>query len=391
MRSSFFLFMSPLFLVPLYDLIFYIPSSIWGPYKDLSDFFPLYLLIQSTLCIFLLYLLSIKNFTLKVNVSNYEDSGIGKFGYCCIFLVCVFLFLYLFHSVFSDFNFIKIFTNSARFYAKSKIGTAWVFFLYQFFLFLMLYDMYKSGVKKYRVVIFFLCVLIIALTGGRSSIISYMIFLVYIAIVVHGVIVPKKIVLTLVMFIFLIFSGNALLRSTVENSSEASVFSYLESDAFLLDFDNSFVLQDAIDYNYENGVSYLIFLEDLVYSFIPRAVYPNKPVSTAETRLVYSELLSDGRTTNYTFGIYGNAYLNFGYIGFLLATIVTIVVGFKYHNVFNRVHLRRTKDFFYIYFFMMFILVLRGGYFNIRIFMSFIVIFLSVCTYKAFIYLRFKV
>lgn len=374
--------LSPLFLATIYDLIFYIPSSTHPNYRDLNGFYTIFLFVQ---CLFylLIAVLSIYDFnqrTIQRNSFVSKRNGLGNSFYFLVLAICSTLFVFLFYSVFGDFNFEKIITNNSVFYAKSKIGTAWVFYLYQFFIFLMLYDMYKTKITGVKLIIYILCVVIIALTGGRSTIISYMVFLLFIHVVVHGCRLNFSVKIAFLFFILVIFGSNATLR----HGADSNFSDYINSNAFKLDFNSSFVLQDSLDYIEANDDYYFVAIKDLVYAFIPRAIYKDKPVSTAETRLVYEDMLSDGRTTNITFGVYGNMVINFGYVGFILAPLAYLAANYKYLKLCQNIHLRRSADFLWLYFFIMFIIVLRGGFFNMRIVLSLIVVCAAVTVYDFF-------
>lgn len=383
MRKLFIVVMSPLLLVALYDLIFYVPSALSGRYSDLGDFFPIYICLQSVFFVGFLLFLHSRTCMSKTYGGDVIEFNLGKglspWIYIVLFIACGGLFFFLLYSVFGSFELNNILSQNAKFYAKSKIGTAWVFFVYQFILFLMLFDIYKTGIRTLKVMVFISCVFLIALTGGRSSIIAYIMFLLFIAIAVYRVQIKTYITVLFLMFFFVILSANALLRG---GDTTATVTDYVESDAFILDFNNSFILQDTIDYIGKNQTPYGVFLEDILFAFIPRAIYPDKPVSTSETRLVYKDMLADGRTTNITFGIYGNAVLNFGYVGLFFSFVLTFFSGVQYKRVVDRIAKRRTIDFIWLYYFMMFTIVLRGGYFNLRLFMSFIVVVAVIATYS---------
>lgn len=389
MRTLLILFMSPLMLTAIYDLIFYLPSSLSNLYPDLYGFFSIYIILQSiffiSLSFFLASVMIKKSDNFKKEFFIKKD-GFNVFECFMLFLCCVILFLYLFYNVFGGFDFINIVINNSKFYAKSKVGTAWVFFLYQFILFLMLYDLYRTSFKTYKVVIIVLALVLLGFTGGRSALISLFIFVFFIYSIVHRKVIKKYYVLIALSLFFVIFVGNAILRG-----GEGNTFNdYIKSDAFLLDFNNSFVLQDSVDYVNNNDNFYLVSLQDFIYAFVPRSLMPEKPVSTAETRLVYRELLSDGRTTNITFGVYGNMIINFGFLGMLITPILVIGCNIFYLNMCNRIKNKRPLDFLLLYFFIMYILVLRGGFFNSRIFISLIFVLFAIFVYEFFSRVKFR-
>lgn len=392
MKTLLVFLMSPFFLAALYDTVFYLPSSTLSIYPDLNGIYTIFLSFQIFLyLIFAAYFVYTYNQNLlyktnsKLSLTNENRNGICFFYYIIIVSICVLLFLYLFYSVFGNFDFSQLITQNAKFYAQSKVGTAWVFFVYQFLIYLMLYDVYRSGFKNYKFYMIFFSIFLIALTGGRSTIISYLVLMSFIYFVVYEKAVRISLVISFACLFFAILSGNALLR----HGQDTSFVDYINSDAFKLDFNSSFVLQDSIDYVHNNDDHYLISLEDAYYSFIPRKLMPSKPVSTAETRLVYKDMLSDGRTTNITFGVYGNMVINFGYAGLFIGFLCFFIANYQYIRVCSRLSYRRAYDFVFLFFFMMFILVLRGGFFNMRVVLSLIVVSFAVLFYESLRKLRF--
>ncbi|MEZ8144282.1 hypothetical protein A1OK_22110 [Enterovibrio norvegicus FF-454] len=390
MKTLLVFLMSPFFLAALYDTIFYLPSSTLDIYPDLNGIYTFFLISQVLIyfclavCFTCLYNKNQLRFKSHTIVFSNMNRGINAFFYLVLIATCACLFLYLFYSVFGDFNFSQLLTHNAEFYAKSKVGTAWVFFVYQFLIFLMLYDIYKSGFRGYKVCILLLAILLIALTGGRSTIISYLVFIGFIYFFVYDKKVRISLVLIFVVLFIAIVSGNSLLR----HGQNTSFIDYVNSDAFKLDFNSSFVLQDSIDYVHSNNDHYFVALEDAYYAFIPRRVMPSKPVSTSETRLVYSDMLSDGRTTNITFGVYGNMIINFGYGGLFLGLLCLFLANYKYIKVCSRLAYRKATDFIFLFIFMMFVLILRGGFFNMRIVLSLIVVTAAVIVYESLRSLR---
>lgn len=94
-----------------------------------------------------------------------------------------------------------------------------------------------------------------------------------------------------------------------------------------------------------------------------RALDENKPLSTAETRLIYPDVAERG--TNYTFGLYGNLYLNLGYIGLALAPFLVFVLNFLYFRV-SLIGVRRSRDFLMLFLTFYTIQFARGGLINYR-------------------------
>lgn len=378
MQRFFFLILSPLFLTAVYDLIFYVQSA--KKYDELSDFFYEYLVVQPFAFLFLWIILSFITFRKgkKKELIVIPSKMIIVFAYAALFVLSGALYIYLFYSVFGNFYFFDIFENFGKFYAQSRIGTAWVIFLMQICIFFMVYDMFMSGFAKYKLAIFFLCLFMLIMTGGRTLAIIIIAMMFYVRLVVHGGKVPRKIIVASVAIFLAVFFINTVYRSGAENIAE-----YIGSKSSSMDFDNSKVFADSLRYERNNNHEILVSLEDFMYMFVPRRLYKEKPVSTAETRMVYSEMLEDGRTTNITFGIYGNLVVNLSAYSLFLAPMLVVLLGFIYHLYFCKGAKLKVGSFFLMTMFLFYPLVLRGGFINARIFLIFILIVIAVAIWHA--------
>ena len=235
----------------------------------------------------------------------------------------IFLYGFLIYQVFGVLNPSLVFENYDEFYSMSSTGTAWVFMLFYFFCFLVLYDFYMGAGGVIKTSIFIMMLTIIAATGGRSIIVVQIMFILFLHVVINKKTVGRIVIGCASIFVIAVFVGNAFLRSGGAES--------YGDEAAKLDFDNSFILNDVINYVNSNGPAYFVSLDDIYYFFVPRAFDESKPLSTAETRLIYSDVAERG--TNYTFGLYGNLYLNLGYIGLAFAPLVVVVLTFLYFRV----------------------------------------------------------
>ncbi|MCX9525728.1 hypothetical protein, partial [Vibrio cholerae] len=372
--------------------IFYVPSALFFGYSDLGAPFIVFIVVQSLL----LFLFSLFVYEKAAKVFNGRGKGVSNLDAEPGFLLqlfslfsVLFLLLYLFYSVFGNFDFTQLITHNARFYAKSKIGTAWVYFVIQFFIYILIYDVYKRKPTKLRLFLTVLAIMLTGLPGGRSTLILWLVSLIWICITVHAFRVNRFYMIVSALFFLLVFSGNAVLRS----GSIGNVGGYFTSDAFRHDFNSSYILQDSIDYVHDNDDYYGVALQDFLYAFLPRKIYPEKPVSTAETRLVYSDFLSDDRTTNITFGMYGNLVINLGYMGLFISPIIVAFFTFKYFSVFSSLVRgeNTVMNFYWFYFFLMYMICLRGGVINVRLVLMFIVLTFSVFTYEFFKRAKFSI
>jgi hypothetical protein len=258
------------------------------------------------------------------------------------------------------------------FYKQSKVGFAWVFYLYKIFIYIQIYILYKKGPSTRRFISCALSFLLFGLTGGRSLVVFLTLAVFFISTIVYGIRISRK-------KIFLIMGAAVLLFSLVSISrSGGDIKHYFSGNAVIMDFSNTKALSDSLSYVKNNDDFYFLSMEDFVYSLVPRYFYPEKPVSSAETRKVYKDFFKSKRTTNITFGYYGNIFLNLGYSGFIVSFVVLIFFYKAYLKLIDSIQIIRIRNFLMILFFSHYGLVLRGGIINSRIFLLFITVFIAV-------------
>jgi hypothetical protein len=317
MKLFFLIAFSPAVAFVLYDIFFYYRPIFYGSCGALCPDV-LVLMLYSDFCAILSFgvsFLCIK-FIDKRKKSLMGDAGdLPDFLYGLLLFVIVLLYAFLVYSVFGSLNILEVFADYDRFYTMNSYGAAWVFLLFNIILFLMLYDIYRVGFNKNKLFLFLLSLMVVVFTGGRSMAVVLLSLLLFLLVVVNNVKINASYYAGALILAVLVFGGNSLLRL-------GGVDNYVES-ATSLDFDNSFILNDVIDHVDKNGPEYLISLQDFYYFFIPRYFSEEKPVSTAETRLIYPEVAE--RSTNYTFGIYANVLLNFGYYGLIFLPILIFI------------------------------------------------------------------
>ncbi|QOP43234.1 oligosaccharide repeat unit polymerase [Sulfurimonas sediminis] len=386
-RLIVYLAFSPPVIFVLYDIIFYyIPIHINNYINITSEiyFFMIFCDIFAIASFLLLFSFIKRN---KKRTIEYYYGGTKRslsiFYYYIFFIIIFFLIHYLILHVFERIDYGEIFINYAKFYAMSKRGTAWVFGIINMLIFVMIIDMYFSGYNRHKFFMFILSLILVAMTGGRSLLIVFLMFSMFIFIVIHRKRISFKTIILLILLSSIIFVGNAILRATDYET-------YVNSKSSSLDFDNAFVLNDVLEFQQNRPHDgYLIFLEDIYYMFIPRKLMPDKPMSTAETRLVYPSIASYG--TNYTFGMYANSFLNIGYLSIIIIPLFILMINFMYIKY---VYLSKNKSFnlfviaFFIFFYIQFV---RGGIFNYRLLMIYISLLLGFLAYKLLtLKLRFK-
>lgn len=355
MRNFLLLVFSPSSVLIAYDLIFYFRpiSSECGRlcpetvgiilYTDIIS------IISTALC-----LLIFSQLRLKVRKPN-NSKELSLKWYWLIFLLVILLYFFLVYSVFATLDISEAFANYDTFYSLSGTGTAWVFLIFYSLLFVMLYDMYRANLNSTKVSIYLLTLTIVALTGGRSIIAILLLFLVFIGVVVHHIKIKATHYMCGVFAVLLIFFGNGLMRAGGSDT-------YIDTSS-RLDFNAAFILDDVVTHVDENGPSWLVSAQDFYYFFVPRSLVEDKPISTAETRLVYPEVAERG--TNYTLGLYANLLLNLGYFGFIVIPFVILAVNFTYF--YFSLYARRSAIAFFCLFLSFYsIQLVRGGVINSR-------------------------
>lgn len=363
MKNIFLLVFSPAFVWVLYDLVFNL-----RPMYSNGETGLLFFLVLIFDLVALVYVFAFSVFIkLRPFPCSYGVRRLPFLIYPFVFLSVVFWYFFLLHSVFGSVSPINALNNYDHFYTKNSEGTAWVFLIFNALIFLLLYDVYRAGATSGRIFFIVSSLLIISLTGGRSTIIVQFFFLLYTVYVVHG----KKMNLMVVLGVFLIssfvFVGNAIMRS-------GGVETYANSSA-QLDFDSSFILFDVASYVETDGPEYFVSLDDFYNFFIPRVLNPDKPISTAETRLIYPEVAARG--TNYTFGYYGNMLLNLGYAGLFLFPFILLMYQYLYYSYSLR-YRANAAGFVIIFFCFYSIQFVRGGFINSR-FLIFLFSIVAAC------------
>lgn len=218
----------------------------------------------------------------------------------------------------------------ARYYAKSRIGTSWVYILISFNHLVVLYWILTQRVRWYRPATILTITLssgTLILQGTRGSYVLYvLIYLMWISVSRKPHFMLRLAVILALGILFISLATFFRYEGDLVRLGEyfvAGVFS---------DFDNI----KHLNYLNENiatiGYQYGRTVYDIILFFIPRAIWPAKPVSHYTSRIIYPELFRDGRTTSFTIGMIGEAFLNFGIIGVLLAHFAVGLLFYKLYT-----------------------------------------------------------
>lgn len=239
----------------------------------------------------------------------------------------------------------------ARFYSGSRRGGAWLLLLVNSLAFGLIYVFFKSRQNRHAIgCVFFMFVL--TMQGGRGILMSYIMMLMMIKMWHTGSGRTVPVMMATAVGVFLTAS---FLRT-------GNLDDYLNSMSIFFDFNLAHVYEECRSYVDLNGPEWGLFANDIVL-YIPRAFWPDKPMSTAETFLMYPEVAVSG--TSYTFGLYGNCLLHMGLPGMFVICCFYFGLGVA----FTRFDMRKISAggaFVFITFLSMELLWLRGGMFAVR-------------------------
>ncbi len=258
-----------------------------------------------------------------------------------------------YHNVRSDFQF-----ESSFFSPIAQISTLNIFVLA--YLFILYYEAKKhsqKNVSKIKMILFLLMILEFAwsLPSGSREATLMLFILPFIVYYKHQVKIPKKsiVLLTSVILFFITFTKiyQAETVSSVINPNTITVsktttlvqqsFDQFEAGRnvlgyrFYLPFISRFwdgvslsiVLSRFNDrYEYELGDTYF----GLFYLFLPRFIFPDKPISQLALNDWFPEVIFHGSMPT-TF--IGESYINFGWVGIFL---ISLIVGYliRYFDIF---------------------------------------------------------
>lgn len=302
------------------------------------------------------------------------SDGLSIYYYFILLGLTLFFYGFLVISVYGVFNLSEVFNDYARFYALSKRGTAWVFSIFSIISNIILFDFYFNGITKKKLFIYISILFVISLTGGRATIITYLIIVVFI----NGVIHRKKVSMIPVALSVILITSLFIFNSASRHGTD--IITYLSKEKTDFDFDQAFVLEDTIEFITEDSSTYYLvdFLE-IKYMFIPRAYWPDKPLSTVATRLVYPEIGERGSSV--TFGIYANAVLNLGYLSLLYIPLFFLTWNYLYFIAASSLKPSGRK-FAIILFSIMPTQIIRGGSIDMRLLRVIVLVIIAYYSYK---------
>jgi hypothetical protein len=271
-----------------------------------------------------------------------------------LILGCVGLLLFYYILASAEVSILTLMTNKsefARFYSGSRRGGAWMLLLVNSLAFGQIYIFFRSK-KNWHGAGCILFMVILSMQGGRGILMSYIMMLLMIRMWHTG---SGRAIPAMVSVAALVFLLASFLRA-------GNLDEYVNSMSIFYDFNLAHVYEECRAYVDENGTEWGLFTSDVVL-YIPRAFWPEKPMSTAETLLIYPDVALSG--TSYTFGLYGNSLLHMNQLGIVIICLFYAVLGIAFIR-FDTKAISAGGAFIFITLLSMELLWLRGGMFAVR-------------------------
>ena len=207
----------------------------------------------------------------------------------------------------------------ASYYGKSKVGTAWVFILLTINYVIVLYMLLVERVRLWnpKIVAILALTLMTLVTRGQRG--TYVFLgLIY---MIWSLSRVRKFPFRLVSVGVLALLMMGIATYFRYNFDVDRLANYMTVGVFV-DFDNVKNVNHLTENIDDIGLQYGMTIIDMLQFYVPRAIWPGKPVSHYANRIMYPDLYVSGRTTSFTIGLIGNSYLNFGSVGVLIAHIL---------------------------------------------------------------------
>lgn len=224
-------------------------------------------------------------------------------------------------------------------------GNAWKMMLgYAFAYVPFIYLFRVKNVDKKFILLFIISIFIVLLTGARMVLAEIFLMYIYYKIQSGAHNKSKELFIKLLSLFVLIILAVTFLRMIGSTTQDVKNNTYTEIVEFLaLGFDMSQQFDRIIEFL--NGSSYLYgntLLIDSAYYFMPHVLFPNKPLSSEASRVLYPDAAITG--VGYNYGIIPLEYLNFGFFGaMLLPSLYFFFIRKNYQKLINK----SRESFFY--------------------------------------------
>lgn len=321
------IYLAVFFIIPISLGSFYSPDSI--EYFDSDK----YLTNTLLLVVFTYVVVSVVNiFFLNKKIDRLHKPSNIKYGHSLEFYISLYLLflLTILSYLIWKMGGVGVFNNIAEFTIKARNGnTLLLMIIYTVEIIPIFYLLVSQRVNKFFLaVITIIAMLFVSIVGARTLVLSIVIGLIL-------VLLRRKEINFLKSFkIFALCILFFVLASAIRNSGEDSKFlSFQERvDLLLIYWSNNsdqlfttLYVMKKID-NHELDYQFGGTIVDVMYFFIPGALWENKPKSFYPSRLVYRDIISSGIENNtkltINFGMIARPYLDFGILGIVVLNLI---------------------------------------------------------------------
>lgn len=291
--------------------------------------------------------------------------SLSKTALSLIVLTTAALMAFTVYRVFGTLSPAVVMDEYARYFRYSRIGGAWVILAGYGLLYIFLIDMYFGGVNRWNSSALLVSVTLNFVTGGRmilTCVLLAYLFLLYLQ-------RPRYRDLFLGMgaaiaVAVLSFVAVTEMRMPTEDEVQVQESGVPATESHRhLNYNSAFVLDDVIGRLKDGSLSLAPhFIADLAL-LVPRAIWPDKPKATSDTRAVYPHVAERGTTMS--FPLAANVVMHVGLWAFFLTPLVTALCHVLFvWGVSRRIGLVSFLAFFWG---AMFVHIARSGVFDYRL------------------------
>lgn len=262
---------------------------------------------------------------------------------------------------------------------KATDGGAWMILAMYAALFLQLMDMYFSGVTRKNGVFLLVNILIVSFSGGRGILILFA--LMFIVLLMFQRVSLWKFLLASSLAIASVGTSFVLITDMRAPATHHKVIPHHgpkvpgvpteetdPTDSYEdMNYNAAFISEDVLAALQNHDIEPRAYaLEDAMMTFVPRKLFPGKPISTAETRAIYPDVAKRG--TNITFPLKANVLMHLGRSGFYFDwVVVALCQTLMVFGIARRTSSPGLAGFAMLFCGLGFTLVARGGIFNARL------------------------
>ena len=319
-------------------------------------------------------------FSVKKTNKHSSDSGINGLHYInrfkiekfTIFIVQIFIFFSMLYFLYDANALTFSLGENRRSYLSYLNGKGYVNYLNGTYIFFSIYIILKNKfyhirTKSREYILIVLWFLLNIIVTNRSVVTIVLFLFLFISILNKKYFLnqTKGLLLKLLPKIFIVlFMGIVLglLRGVEGDSVDSHIAEQLKRGLLFFsatfDMSESFLESIRLVSDFYYGQSWL---EDIIFTSLPRIIFPLKPIVYGTTWLqtiVYPTMSSTSGgffSATYPVGIYGESYINFGYIGVLaILFILGVILRKLFDGIIINIYSKRIDLVFinlYIYFF----------------------------------------